>query len=141
MAVAPALRVLAILGDVASVIGFFLTIAVYIGLRRIRTFYVFRARVPELADRLREKASTIATLLADYEGSKQQIQIELAEVVVLARSVRDKSAGDPKVEAKQLLKLIQKRAEAADAAWGIYVQMQTLLVTLREIQLDLKWEK
>jgi len=132
---------IALVADFASIAGLFLTVAVFVNLRRIKSFYVFRARVPELTQKIGEKASNISKLLGDSENTKPQVELELAEIVVLVRSLRDKSTGDARLHAKRVLKRLEQRAIISANTWDLYVDIQTLLVTFREIQLDLKWEK
>jgi hypothetical protein len=134
---------IAFAGDIASLLSLVLTLLVYFNVRKLRRAYLFTARVPELTEELDSKAAELARLHATSEASKSQLQVVLAEIDVLSRSLRSKVDGDSRRAVKAVLVSITEYPgrESADAVWQVYVAMQKCLAELRQAQLDLKWDR
>jgi len=97
------------IGSLASVASLFLTTAVFIGIRNIRRYYLFTARVPELSERLSNLASKISSQLnSKGEGSTSEI---LADVEVTLNSLVRKLDNPLKKQAKDIVKEIRKLEE------------------------------
>lgn len=97
------------IGSLASIASLLLTIAVFIGVRNIRRYYVFTARVPELSERLSSLASKISSQLnSKSEGSTREI---LADIEVTLNSLVRKLDNPLKKQAKDIVKEIRKLEE------------------------------
>ena len=134
---------IAFAGDIASLLSLALTMLVYFNVRKLRRAYLFTARVPELTEELTSKASELARLHATGEASKSQLQVVLAEVDVLSRSLKSKVDGNSRRAVKAVLVAMMEYQgnESADTVWRVYVAMQKCLAELRQAQLDLKWDR
>ena len=53
-------------GSIASIAGFALTIAIFLRVENIRKEYLSRARMPQIAKQLKQRASSISELVRDY---------------------------------------------------------------------------
>ncbi len=132
---------LALAADIASVMGLMVSAVVWLNVRKLRAFYTFRARVPEVIASLNERASNLSSLLSDFEGSRQSIELELAEAAVLIRSLAKKSSGAPRAAAESLASRIELNfPRSASDARQLYVAIRTLLLTFKEVQSDYNWE-
>ncbi len=134
---------IAFAGDIASMLSLALTPLVYFNVRKLRRAYLFTARVPELTEELNSKALELARLHGSTEASKSQLQVVLAEVDVLSRSLKSKVDGNSRRAVKAVLIAVTEYQdkESADAVWRVYVAMQKCLAELRQAQLDLKWDR
>ena len=133
---------LAFVADVASILGFLVTIAVALTVRRLRAFYMFKVRVPELTARIAEKASSISTRAADFNNTKDEIAVEFRQIGVLLMSLAQKASGAPKTAAKRLGKeLKQTRISSRSDVTNIYAEIQTVLAQFDEVQRDREWER
>src|SRR2546430_1945606 len=94
---------LATLGSVASLLSLILTAYVLIELRRIRSLYLFKARVPDLIGRLSQHSSNLSNYLSDFDNSLPDIVKELAVSEAVMTSLTKKLGGDPLKSVKALL--------------------------------------
>jgi hypothetical protein len=134
---------IAFASDIASIASLALTLLVYFNVRKLRRAYLFTARVPELTEELSSRASELARLHVTSAESRTQIQVLLAEVDVLMRSLKSKVDGSSRTSVKAVLLAIAEYEgnESADVVWRVYVAMQKCLAELRQTQLDLKWDR
>ena len=58
------------LGSVASIIGVVLTILIFLSVRKIKSFYVIKTRVPDLLEKLSKYASAISSLQNVKKGGR-----------------------------------------------------------------------
>lgn len=131
-------------GNVASIIGFLLTVVVFFNLRSIKRFYVFKARAPELLERLIEQSSKIALYQNDFSNSFQEIDVEVARVEITLKSLKQKLRGSVKASTGRVLKQLEKynkQSKSSENLWHLYVDLQKLIAEVRELQSDLKWER
>lgn len=134
-------RLLGVVADLSSLIALATTAAVWWNVRRIREFYRFRARIPEVVEQLNKSASNVSRYLSDFDASEQSIELEFAEATVFVRSLAKKSSGEPRSAAKRLAKRLERRGVfTARDARELYVDIRTLLLTFREVEKDYKWE-
>jgi hypothetical protein len=131
------------MADALSIIGFFLTVKVLWDVRHLQNFYLFKARVPELTDRIGVVASRISELLNDYDGSTAEIQVVLAELEVVLNSLQKKTSSRAKAAAKESIKQIRNYAKQPDETKlrGIYVELRKLGIEVSEIRQDAEWER
>lgn len=83
-------ELLSVVGSAASVISLALTFAIFIGVKKIRQFYIFSARVPELNDQLSKIISQISEHLNSFSGSTTKTHELLAQADVSLRALRSK---------------------------------------------------
>src|SRR5215208_3669499 len=131
------------IADVLSILGFVLTVVVYVNVRKIKRGYLFVARVPELIEKLRINAAELVPLQLTFKDSTEQVQLTLGEAEGLLESIRSKVDGSPRAAVVRALKHVRRFPEKATAS-GLretYVEIQKCLVVLREHERDLKWER
>jgi len=133
-------------GNVASILGFSLTIIILLLIKRIKSFYIFRIRVPEISIRLQTIVSNISSLMNDYESSHYSIDIEVAKCEIALKSLRKKISGSAKKSVKELIEKLyyyQKNQEnkTENNIRNIYVEALKIIEEIKEIQEDYKWER
>jgi len=132
------------IGSVASILGFLLTILIFLTLRSIRRFYVFTARVPELLKKLINHARKISEYQKEFSNSQQEIELELAEAEVVLNSLKKKVSRQTKSAVNGTLKTVKTYNNSSNdskSLWAVYVEMQKLITEIQELQSDLKWER
>lgn len=132
------------IGSVASILGFLLTILIFLTLRSIRRFYVFTARVPELLKKLIKHARKISEYQKEFSNSQQEIELELAEAEVVLNSLKKKVSRQTKSAVNSTLKTVKAYNNSSNdskSLWAVYVEMQKLITEIQELQSDLKWER
>lgn len=95
-------------GSLSSIIALLITIWIAIGIRKIKLFYLFTARVPELGKRLRRHSSNLAKYLNDPESFKEKISEEMVAAEVTVTSLQRKLSGRDKKNVKDLLTGIRR---------------------------------
>jgi len=133
-------------GTIASILGFLLTVFVFILIRRIKSFYIFKIRVPDLSKRLKDISSNIASYLNDYESSVNSIDEEVAKCEVVLKSLKGKLSGSIKKPIKSLIKTIGNYQNSTDYKtkdniWDIYIKILKISEEIKEVQEDQKWER
>jgi hypothetical protein len=132
------------IGTVSSIIGLLLTVIVFINIRKIKNFYLFRARVPELIDKLSVHSSNIASYQYESSDSLQNIPLELAKAEVVLQSLEKKLKGQTRISVQELLKIVREfdvSNNTRDDLWNIYVGMMKVIEQIKDIQEDLRWER
>ena len=133
------------LGNAASIVALFLTFLIFINMRKIKRFYVFTARVPELLEKLANHASKISAYQKDFSSSTREIKLLLAETEILLKSIKSKvGTRQIKSSVKRVLKIVTQYNPATqdqDALWTVYVEIQKLVSEIQEFQSDLKWRQ
>lgn len=150
--------------NATSVISFILTIAVFVGVRRIRKFYIFTARVPDLNGRLSDLASKISSQLNSGSTDSTAITEILADVEVTLKSLIRKVGNPLKSSANKIIKeirsldhgdsfirkLIQSIRDSEDSGVitdretkirNIYIALYKLSAECKEIYEDARWEQ
>ncbi len=131
-------------GSVASLLGLALTVWVAWAVRRLRTSYLFSARVPALAKRLRQHAAKLSDYLNDADAFKAKIEEELAAAEVTAGSLYRKLDGHSRKVMKSLKSSIRRSTKGAlseDQLRVVYLEMVKMNEQLKDLQADLKWER
>ena len=132
------------IGSAASILGFLLTIIIFLTLRSIRRFYVFTARVPELLKKLINHASKISEYQKEFSNSQQEIELELAKTEVVLNSLKKKVSRQTKSAVNSMLKTVKSynnSSNDSNSLWAVYVEIQKLITEIQELQSDLKWER
>jgi hypothetical protein len=132
------------LGDVASLVGFALTVYVSFGIRKIRKFYVLRARLPELNKRLRTHASNLSNHLNDFRAFRDEALKELTTAEVTLRSLKGKLSGPSRRAVKDSLsrlKQLDRSRLIEQQLREVYLQLVGTHEQLKEEERNLKWER
>jgi predicted ferric reductase len=66
--------------NLLALLGFIVTVYVGFGIRKIKTHYAAKIRVPELKAQLQIHVSILSELLNDYQNNKNSIAIEIARL-------------------------------------------------------------
>ncbi len=110
-------------------------------LRKIRSYYTFAARAPQLVEKLERHSSNIANYLNDFDAFLPQIQKELAGAEVALNSLKGKLSRQSRQSVILVLKKIRayEKSKNRDGLYDIYVGMLKIEQEIKEIQEDLKW--
>jgi len=128
--------------DVISVIGFCFTIYVLLTIRKIKNFYVFKARVPDLLKKVSKHASQLSQFHNNFEDSKPLILLEIGQVEVILKSLNKKVNRQVKSSIKEVNKHISGYKIYRDKSrlWDIYVSLQKVNQEVVNLQEDRNWE-
>lgn len=75
-------------GSIASITGLVITVVVFFNIRKIKEFYIFKGRVPELLVRLAKHASNLSAFHKEFEDSLQQIEEEVGLSEITLKSLK-----------------------------------------------------
>jgi len=131
------------LGNSASILGLLLTILIFINLWTIKRFYIFTARVPELLKKLCKHSGAIAEYHKDFSNSHREIDLELAGIEIILKSLKGKVIRKTKSSVNRVIKCVRnynRIGQSQKDLWAIYVEIQKLITEIEELQSDLKWE-
>ncbi len=96
------------IADVLTILGFILTVAVFLNVRKIKRGYLFTARVPELIEKLRAKTAELVPLQLTFKESSEQVQLALGEAEGLLESIRRKVDGSARAAVVRALKHVRR---------------------------------
>lgn len=77
----------------ASLVGLVISIFVLINVRNIREDFISAIRTPQLADELTKSSSKLSKLIAEFDGSKDMIEEEIAICLAKVKNLRQKLHG------------------------------------------------
>jgi hypothetical protein len=140
----PYFDILAISADVAGLIGFAISVYLFFNIRKIKEFYIFATRTPELLNALKQSASNISKLNADFEENKNHIGTELARTSGILASLRKKAPFAQKRLISGTVSLVENynsQAKNNKDVWEIYNSIHKIISHLEEILADSKWEQ
>lgn len=95
------------LGVSASIASLVVSGFVWWGVRNIRKFYIIKARVPQLNNKLDELASSLSEKLDSGNGMTVSVRKVLGDIEVTLKSLEGKVEGSLKKSIKKLLKQIR----------------------------------
>jgi hypothetical protein len=130
-------------GSAASIISFVITLYLFYAVRKIKSFYVFKAMVPELTEELKEHASNLADLHRDFKESRDQVLLEIARTGVTLESLKKKVGRPTKKSINVVIKLIDDYSphnQSPGYLWKIYVELQKVIQEIIYVQSDRAWE-
>ncbi len=131
--------------NLTSIIGFALTIWVLIDVKNIKSYYVFRVRVPQHIEQLQDFASHILDLKNRFEESLDEIDVVLANTDVELESLIKKVNKETQVSLKNLRKQIQEYSATFPRSerqlWEIYIALNKVIGKVSNLQQDQNWEK
>ena len=93
-------------GALSSFAGFILSAFVFLTVRKIKKFYIFTARVPQVNEKLVEIASSISDHLNTFDGYTTKTYEILANAEINLKSLSRKIDGPLKKEVDKLVKSI-----------------------------------
>jgi hypothetical protein len=138
---------LSTVADALSVVGFIITIKVFLDLRKIKSFYVFKGRIPELIRNLDAHAARLASYYDDHDISRQGIKLELAQAEVTLNSIRrkvdrpTKRTVDAASEAISAYDDTLMPHQSRELLWNVYIEIRKAVDELVNRQKDVEWEK
>lgn len=91
----------------ASILSFIISIFVLLSVRRIRNFYIFNARVPEINEELSKLASDLSGSLDSFDGLNSRIHKILVDLEISLKSLKKKVPKDIKRDIDSLISTIQ----------------------------------
>ena len=131
------------IGSFASIVGLGLTVYVFMGVRKIKQEFLFKARLPSLLKKIQGHASTISSELPKLPESKNVITEELAIAQVNIQSLENKSSGSMRSSLKKLrieIENIRKDNDIKkDGIRAIYLDMNMIIQEISNIREDDKW--
>lgn len=147
----------------SSIASLLLTFVVFLGVRKIRKFYIFTARVPELNQRLSDIASKISSQLNGNSLESTVVTETMADAEVTLKSLSRKVGNPLKPQAKKIIKeirLLDKREGILAVLFSsrdngqqntansreerlrrIYIALYKLNAECKEIYEDARWEQ
>jgi hypothetical protein len=130
-----------VIADVVSIIGFGLTIYVFLGVKRIRKQFLSRATLPGLLRDLKLRASELNRSLVKFEESGQTILTILARCETIIDNLKGRVPNSNFVNIRTLKKAIRTyRADSnVDNAWDVYNQLQAVIDDLKYFNKDRLW--
>ncbi|MEX0740987.1 MAG: hypothetical protein WD071_16765 [Pseudohongiella sp.] len=133
------------IGGLASITGLGFTIYVFLGVRKIKQEFLFRARLPSLLKKIQNHASTISSELTNLPDSSHAIIEELAIAQVNIRSLENKSSGTMRLSLKKLRLIIEEIRENQsidkNSIRAVYLEMNMVIQEISNIREDDKWSQ
>jgi hypothetical protein len=126
-----------------TIVGFVITVFVFIDVKRIKRYYKFVGRVPDLKKNLKQHATNINNYLNDYSNFGSEIQAEITLAEVTLKSLITKTDGQVKQSIISLLKDIQlfnSTKGDEDLLRKIYLGMIKVEAEIVNVRKDQKWE-
>jgi len=130
-------------GSFASIAGFLATVCVVLTIKNIRRYYVIRARVPGLAQRLRKAASNLAGYLNNLQSFSNDVAVELASIEAMLESLRRVLRGEYSRTVAALLKDVgnARKGPSETSVRAVYTDLVKLNEQIRNLQDELTWER
>jgi hypothetical protein len=130
--------------NVVSLIGFVLTIIVFLNVKRIVKYYVLLGRSPDLTSKIKKHSSNLSNYFNDFDNNRYSIHQELSLSEVTLKSLERKADGQVKKSVKDLGTKIRNfdwKNGSADDAREIHVGMLKLLEEFQDMRQDQEWER
>ena len=133
--------------NITQIASLVITIIVYFGVKRIKKYYTFVGRHPDLVKNLRRHASKIVEYLSDFDGFFDQIQTELKLTEVTLATLEKKIDDQPKKSIRRLRKTLRKTKNTDDlerqgekGVRSIYNDLLKIDAEITELRKDQQWE-
>jgi hypothetical protein len=131
-----------------SLIGFFITVYVLVEVRRIKSAFLARARLPDLIKELSKAGSALNTHLGQWEKQRNEAR---GQIKIAAALIKSALVMLPKPEKIALTLIHKKLVDAAqdfpdekysniDAGWDLYSDIQSCITSLNQVTKNMKWE-
>lgn len=138
----------------SSIIGLAVSLWVLYSIRKLRTHYTSKARIPELIKQLEEYSSQLNTLLNDVEKNKQIILTISKRLEFTLNSIQKKSSRNIYTAIRKLNSRINNLRSNRGSiisifsrvtwnfeneVWDLYTDLQGILQGLKESSKDSEW--
>lgn len=131
--------------NLISIVGFVITLWVLIDVKNIKSYYVFKGRVPQHTKKLKGHAKNLVGYMNDFEGMLPEIELELVSVEVELESLAKKLDRKSRRSIDELLTGIGAYVKEPDKDVGklrnIHRDLHRVIEHVEAIQQDLNWEK
>lgn len=130
-------------GSLASILGLLLTGWALYEIRRLRRSYTFRARVPDLLEKLNEHRSTLSNYLGGVSGREAQVSEEFVRLEATLKSLKPKLPREERRSVKSLLKVLrmQGRVPSEQGIERTYLSVMRVTEEIENLRRDLEWEQ
>jgi hypothetical protein len=131
------------IGSVCSILGLGVSIWVLWSVKRLRSHFLIKARVPELTKALASHAKTLSIVLGNYDEGSRDVKTTFKVCESTLKNLEPKLFGSEKIATKSLLKKLSKSQKSLDKekAWTLYNDLQALIESLKHLQKDSKWSQ
>ena len=128
-----------------SILGFAVTIYVGLGIRKIRSHFVAKIRVPELKLRLTTHVSNLAGFFNDYSNNKESIETEIAQIEPVLQAIKKRLGWSERTKIKHAIRILiaqQRNTQStATEARTIYNILNGIVAELEQWENDKKWSE
>lgn len=140
----------------SSIFGFLLSIWVLYTVKKLRNYYLIKARTPEIIKDINNFSKELNSYLRDIENNKNEIIVVVKKCEFTLKSLRRKSTKDlVSLIDKMLLRISNLKKGGPirlnpfkppiwsfnDEAWELYSDMQGVLQGLKETANDSNWSQ
>lgn len=131
--------------NVLTIVSFAVTIYVGLGIRKIRSHYVAKIRVPELKLQLTHHVSELGGFFNDYSNNKELIATEIAQIEPVLQAIKKRLGWSERTKINHAIKMLvvqQKNAQSdATEARSIYNALNGVIAELEQWENDKKWSE
>lgn len=131
-----------------SLIGFFVTVYVLVEVRRIKSAFLARARLPDLIKELSKAGSILSSHLGQWDTKRNEAR---GQIKIAATLIKSTLVMLPKPEKGELERIQKKLVDAAqhfsdekylnvEVAWDLYSDIQSCITSLNQVTKNMKWE-
>lgn len=138
------------IGSISSIIGFVVTILLFLEARKIRNSFLRRARLPEVTRELSKSTSKLSEHLKGWDYDKTPAVEEFSKVKALLENIKSKlPPEEQKKVGNYLVRLYPKKFLVIvsplsnlneDDAWERYTELSGLVTALQQLAKDSKWD-
>lgn len=131
-----------ITGAALTLGGIVLTLLVFLGVKKIRSYYSFNIRMPDLIQKLRDHNSSLQKQFRDFDSNKKDIQYEINQIIAIMETVEHKTLKDLRQKIKVFLKNNEDLTDSPEkeTAWKFYSDTAALITRISELVEDRKWD-
>jgi hypothetical protein len=130
--------------NISAIISAFVSIYLFVTIRRLKTRYLFKVRAPELLNELNTHASNLANYMNDFIDSIDQIKLELGRIEVKLGVLKRKVPRNTRKSIERVVRYINNyKADdrKQNKLFEVYVEMQKLTDEINNIYEDRKLEE
>lgn len=138
------------IGSISSMIGFIVTVFLFIEARKIRDSFLRRARLPEINKELTKATSKVSDQLKNWDDDKTPALEEFSKVKALLENIKPKLPSEERKKVNDYICRLQPKKYliiktsiselSEDAAWELYTELSGLVTSLQQLAKDSKWD-
>ncbi|MEW6347699.1 MAG: hypothetical protein AB1646_01440 [Thermodesulfobacteriota bacterium] len=134
---------LGVVGSVASLVGLLISGLVWRDVRRIRAFFLARARVPELIRAIQMHMAKLERCLEAYERSRTDFHSEMARTRGTLANLAPKLPRHAKKEVHAFLNALHvlSRGASKEEVRRVFDRLVGLLASVTQLEKDMKWSR